>query len=222
MLFRKEFLERIRTGGVTLAFRRWRRPSVRAGSTLLTPVGHLSIQSVEPVSANLILAGDAKRAGYESREALLDELQRRPDGEIYRIELGPLLPDPRIALREAPAATDAEFQALRTRLSRLDSRAPDGAWTFRTLEALRSHPGVRAGDVCCLVGQEKERFKLNVRKLKNLGLTESLGTGYRLSPRGESLLQFLRLEATGNAAEQPIAAAGTLRSRKGDRQHCSA
>lgn len=222
MLFRKEFLERIGTGDVMLAFRRWRRPSVRAGSTLLTPVGQLSIQSVEPVSPSRISVGDAKRAGYESRETLLDELQRRPEGEIYRIELGPLLQDPRIVLRETPADTDAELQALRSRLSRLDSRAPDGAWTFRTLEALRSHPGVRAGDVCCLVGQEKERFKLNVRKLKDLGLNESLGTGYRLCPRGESLLHFLRLEATGNATEQPVAAAGSLRSRKGDRQHCSA
>lgn len=177
MLFRKEFLERIRTGDVTLAFRRWRRPSVRAGSTLLTPVGQLSIQTVEPVSPSRISVGDAKRAGYESRESLLDELQRRPEGEIYRIELGPLLPDPRIALRETPADPDAELQALRSRLSRFDSRAPHGAWTFRTLEALSSHPGVRAGDVCCFVGQEKERFKLNVRKLKNLGLTESLPPG---------------------------------------------
>lgn len=199
MLFRKEFLERIRTGEVTLAFRRWRRPTVRAGSTLLTPDGQLSIKSVEPVNPSRISVGDAKRAGYESKKTLLDELQRRPEGEIYRIELGPILPDPRIALRETPADADAELQALRSRLSRLDSRAPDGAWTFRTLEALRSHPGVRAGDVCCLVGQEKEKFKLNVRKLKNLGLTESLGTGYRLSPRGESLLDFLRLEATGHA-----------------------
>jgi hypothetical protein len=33
---------------------------------------------------------------------------------------------------------------------------------------------------------------LNVRKLKHLGLTESLGTGYRLSPRGEALLDSLR------------------------------
>ncbi len=222
MLFRKEFLERIRAGVVTLAFRRWRRPSVRAGSTLLTPVGQLSIQSVEPVSSSRISVEDARRAGYESRESLLDELQRRPEGEIYRVKLGPLLPDPRIVLRETPADADAELQALRSRLSRLDSRAPDGAWSFRTLEALRSHPGVRAGDVCCLVGQEKERFKLNVRKLKNLGLTESLGTGYRSSPRGESLLHVLRLEAPGNATEQPVAAAGSLRSRKGDRQHCSA
>jgi len=199
MLFRKEFLEGIREGDITLAFRRWRRPAVQAGGTLLTPVGQLNIKSVEPVDLDLISTAEAHRAGYDSREALLDELQRRPEGEIYRIELGLLLPDPRITLREMPADTDAEIQALRSRLSRLDSRTADGAWTFRTLEALGSHPGVRAGDVCGLVSQEKERFKLNVRKLKNLGLTESLGTGYRLSPRGEALLDVLRTEAEGNA-----------------------
>lgn len=199
MLFRKEFLDGIRAGAVTLAFRRWRRPSVQAGGTLLTPVGILSIKSAQPVALNRISEADAHQAGYESREVLLDELRRRPDGRIYRIELGPLLPDPRIALRETPAETDAEIQVLRRRLSRLDARAPEGAWTFPTLEALSSHPGVRAGDVCGLVGQEKERFKLNVRKLKNLGLTESLGVGYRLSPRGKALLDYLRSEASGHA-----------------------
>jgi hypothetical protein len=199
MLFRKKFLEGIRTGAVTLAFRRWRRPSVRAGGTLLTPVGQLSIKSVEPVALNRISAADAHRAGYESREVLLDELQHRPEGEIYRIELGPLRPDPRVALRETQVATEAEFQVLRSRLSRLDAQALEGTWTFRTLEVLSCHPGVRAGDVCGLVGQEKERFKLNVRKLKNLGLTESLGTGYRLSPPGEALLSFLRSEDCGHA-----------------------
>ncbi|TGG95063.1 hypothetical protein E4656_01135 [Natronospirillum operosum] len=198
MLFRKEFLEGIRTGAVTLAFRRWRRPSVRSGGTLLTPVGQLHIVSVEPVALNRISAADARRAGYESREKLLDELQRRPDGEIYRIELGSLLPDPRIALRETSEVAEAEYEALRHRLRRLDARASEGAWTLRTLEALSSHPGVRAGELCGLVGLEKERFKLNVRKLKNLGLTESLGTGYRLSPRGEALLSLLRSD-TGNA-----------------------
>jgi hypothetical protein len=32
-------------------------------------------------------------------------------------------------------------------------------------------------------------FKLNVRKLKELGLTESLDIGYRLSPRGEAVMR---------------------------------
>ena len=198
MLIRQEFLEGIRTGAVTLAFRRWRRPTVRTGGTLHTSVGQLSITSVEPVSTGQISAADAHRAGYRSRAVLLDELQRRLEGEVYRIELGSLRPDPRIALRETPPATAAEFQALQDRLRRLDARAPDGAWTVRTLEAIQSHPGVRAGDVCCFVDQERDRFKLNVRKLKSLGLTESLGTGYRVSPRGKAMLGFLASETSSD------------------------
>jgi hypothetical protein len=43
------------------------------------------------------------------------------------------------------------------------------------------------GELCGLTGQEKARFKQNVRKLKHPGLTENLDTGYRLSPRGRAL-----------------------------------
>ncbi len=197
MLFRNEFLDGIRAGTVTLAFRRWRRPTVRAGGTLLTPVGQLSIVSVDQVAASRISKADAQRAGFETRAALLEELERRDAGEIYRIELGALVPDPRVALRETPVGDEAELDVLRSRLSRLDARAATGAWTRRTLEILRAHPGVRAGDLCVLLGMEKEPFKINVRKLKNLGLTESLGTGYRLSPRGEELIGVLRSEARG-------------------------
>jgi len=75
MLFRKDFLEGIRMGAITVEFRRWRRPSVRAGGTPLTPVGQLSIESVEPVTPNRITADDARRAGYESRDMLLEECQ---------------------------------------------------------------------------------------------------------------------------------------------------
>lgn len=195
MLFRSALLEGIAAGVVTLAFRRWRRPSVRAGGSLLTPVGQLGIKSVERVEPDRISDAEARRAGYESRAVLLDELQRRTEGEVYRIELGPLLPDSRIALREQAEVTDAALDELRARLCRLDERAADGPWTCRTLETLIAQPGVRARDVCALVGQDKERFKLNVRKLKNLGLTESLGTGYRLSPRGEAVLGLLRAAA---------------------------
>jgi hypothetical protein len=192
MLFRKEFLDGIRTGAITLAFRRWRRPTVRAGGTLLTPVGQLAIASVEPVTLGEITEDDAREAGYLSRAALVDELKALREGDIFRIRLGPLRPDPRIALRDTPAATVAEYQAMRNSLRRLDARASGGPWTTLVLETIRSHPSTRAGDLCGLVGQGKEQFKLNVRKLKNLGLTESLGTGYRLSPRGEALLALLQ------------------------------
>lgn len=191
MLFRKSFLEGIRTGEITLAFRRWRRPSVRAGGSLLTPIGQLAIESVERVTSNRITAADARRAGYESRELLLKELQERTEGEVYRIELGPLRPDPRVALRKTPVAPGTALRSLRDGLSRMDARAVDGAWTLRTLEVLGAHPGVRASELCGRVGQDREQFKRNVRKLTKLGLTESLGTGYRLSPRGRAILGSL-------------------------------
>ena len=38
---------------------------------------------------------------------------------------------------------------------------------------------------------ERADFKLNIRKLKALGLTISLEVGYRLSPRGVALLATL-------------------------------
>ncbi|WP_225771433.1 hypothetical protein [Inquilinus sp. Marseille-Q2685] len=38
-------------------------------------------------------------------------------------------------------------------------------------------------------GREIAAFKTDVRKLKALGLTESLKVGYRLSPRGRALLE---------------------------------
>ena len=81
-----------------------------------------------------------------------------------------------------------------SQLSRLDRAASDGAWTFRVLELIAQQPGVRAGSLCVLVDMEKDLFKLNVRKLKNLGLTESLGTGYRLSPRGDAIRNVAALD----------------------------
>jgi hypothetical protein len=198
MLFRKKILDGLRNGTVTLAFRRWRRPTVRQGSTLLTPVGQLHIGSISLVALNLISEVDAQQAGYELREALLLELNRREVGQIYRIELGPLVPDPRIVLRNSVASGD-ELQKLQKELQRLDASAGGAPWTVRILEIINSHSGIRAGELCKIIGQEKIEFKRNVRKLKNLGLTESLETGYRLSSRGTALLEVLRFNRRSNA-----------------------
>ncbi len=92
MLFRQRFLEGIREGTITLAFRRWRRPSVRAGGTLLTPVGELCISSVSPITLSEISESDALCAGYESLDALLADLRSRPDGTLYRVELADCAP----------------------------------------------------------------------------------------------------------------------------------
>jgi hypothetical protein len=188
MLFRQHFLNGIGNGTITLAFRRWRRPTVKSGGTLLTAVGQLHIESVREIDAARISNADARRAGFDSLDALLAELNRSKTGTLYRIEFGRLGADPRIALRQKKATNADERAALRERLRRLDA---GGAWTLRTLQLIRTHPGVRAGDLCALIGQEKMHFKGNVRKLKSMGLTESLEIGYRLSPRGSAFLRDL-------------------------------
>jgi hypothetical protein len=56
------------------------------------------------------------------------------------------------------------------------------------LQTISAQPGVRAPDLAQQFGRETQPFKLDVRKLKNLGLTISLRVGYELSPRGRAYL----------------------------------
>ena len=77
------------------------------------------------------------------------------------------------------------------RLARMDA-ARDSPWTDRILTLIAANRGARAADLAGRVGRETRLFKADVRKLKELGLTESLDVGYRLSPRGQAILRRLR------------------------------
>jgi hypothetical protein len=201
MLIRKPFLEGIREGRITLAFRRWRRPTVRAGGSLLTAAGRLEIRAVGPVARERITDAEAGRAGYASKAELLADLDARSEGEIYRIELGTLEADPRIALRNEAPTDPATLADIARRLGRMDARAAK-PWTGRVLALVAAHPDRRAADLCTRAGMDKEAFKVNVRKLKHLGLTESRETGYRLSPRGRALLDHLQRGGAAGSASQ--------------------
>ena len=190
MLLRAETLKRIQAGTISIAFRRWRRPTVRPGGTLLTPAGQLQIIDVAVVDEPSISEADALQAGYPSRAALLAALDKQPAGSIYRIEFGALVPDPRIELRET-VPKKPELELLLNQLDRLDRRAED-PWTGRVLEAIARRPGNRSAELCRDVGMEQAELKSRVRKLKALGLTISLEKGYRLSRRGEALLELRR------------------------------
>ena len=85
----------------------------------------------------------------------------------------------------------AELAAVKTRLERMDSRSRIGPWTKKTLQLIGKHPEKRAPDLAQQMNMETKPFKANVRKLKELGLTESLKVGYRLSPRGQAVLKRL-------------------------------
>jgi hypothetical protein len=146
----------------------------------------LQVISVEVVDPRALDVGDAAAAGFETVSDLISSAGTR-EGSLYRIRLRHVGPDPRVALREA-VPDESELFAIGSRLDRLDASGRHGHWTRQTLRLIADNPGVRAEDLARALGREKMPFKLDVRKLKELGLTESLRTGYRLSPRGESVL----------------------------------
>jgi hypothetical protein len=185
MLFRRDDLAAIAAGEITVAFRRWKRPMAKAGGTQQTPVGVLAFEAVDRVDD--ITPADARRAGFPDPAAAWTTLRGR-EGDLYRIELRLAGPDPRVALRAEAALGEADGAEISARLARLDRASRHGPWTEVTLRAIAAAPGTRAADLAAAFGRERLPFKADVRKLKALGLTESLEVGYRLSPRGRAYL----------------------------------
>jgi hypothetical protein len=185
MLLNRRTLDGIAAGEIDLAFRRWKRPTVKAGGTLRSRAGVLAFDVVEPTSERRITAEDARRAGFGSKAELLRSL--RPEGRLYRIQFRRIGDDPRTALRQRAEITPAERAEIDERLGRMD-RTRDAPWTRQLLELIDERPGTHAEQLAASLGREKLPFKRDVRKLKELGLTESLLIGYRLSPRGRAYL----------------------------------
>ena len=189
MQFEAKYSAGIRDGSQTLTFRRWKKPQAVTGHTYRTSAGRLLVEDVTIVSATDIGDGDARLAGYADAAALVGDLRGAPELPVYRVRIRLVDgADPRDELARAGALSVSERDALVSRLARLDRASASGPWTAATLALIATHPAVRAGDLAPQLEQELLAFKLNVRKLKNLGLTISLETGYRLSPRGEAFL----------------------------------
>ena len=203
MLFPAKLWPGIADGEVTVAFRSWKRPTVKAGGTLITPAGQLAIDAVAVIDPAGIRDVDARRAGAANAEAIRSELRPGPDRQTYRIDFHLLGDDPRLALREAADLSDDERAAIDAKLAGYDRRSPRGAWTRATLEVIRDLPAVVSTDLAERLGVDRAVLKLDIRKLKALGLTESLGTGYRLSPRGVAYL-----DGTPTAPTEPTAPGG--------------
>jgi hypothetical protein len=189
MLLKYSTLVAIANGTVDTAFRRWQSPRVRPGSTIRTGLGVIAVTSVEPTSLEAITEHTARQAGYETRAALLEELARHTGGQLYRIGFRFDGEDPRHALRARDGFEPGEREKLEERLARLGARTADGPWAVPVLRLIEAHPSIRAAALAKEIGMDTPRFKACVRQLKNLGLTESLEVGYRLSPRGRALLR---------------------------------
>jgi hypothetical protein len=190
VLFSQHAWAGIADGSITMTFRRWKRLQVVAGRRYRTAAGIIEVEAVEPVDPAGITDREAERSGFADAAAAVANLRGDPELPVYRIVFHRVdEPDPRAELAQRSDLTDDEVAEIDGRLDRLDRASKAGPWTAAVLAVVGEHPARRAGDLATMLGREREPFKLDVRKLKNLGLTESLEVGYRLSPRGEAYLR---------------------------------
>ena len=193
MRFEQRLRDGIHSGAIVLAFRRWKRSQVVAGRRYRTGIDMVEVESVEVVEPSSVDAAQAREAGYASVGALLADLRGDPALPVYRIRLRRVVgPDPRNELASAASLTEADVAAIKARLARMDRSSSSGPWTGAVLALIAGRPGVVSTVLAEAMGWERQDFKLRVRRLKELGLTLSLDVGYRLSPRGESYLTYLR------------------------------
>jgi hypothetical protein len=189
MLLPPKVAHGVADGTVTLAFRRWHKQDVAVGSEFRTVSGVVRVDEVAVVDPDAITDDEAVAAGWPDADRLRRQLDKVADGETYRVTLSWAGPDPRVALRESADLTDEDVAAIDAKLERLDRASSHGPWTMATLDIIRRRPHTRAPDLAAEMGRERDPFKIDVRKLKNLGLTRSFDVGYEVSPRGTAYLQ---------------------------------
>ena len=184
MLFPNALHEGLRSGAITLTVRRWTRPQAKVGGRYRSGGGLLEVTAMAQVAASAITDDDARRCGSADRAALFAAIGVASDDDlVYRIELHRVGEVPLDPLPLDDALSDEDVAALTRRLDKW------GDWAIETLHLIEAHPARRAGDLADMVGRERLPFKADVRKLKGLGLTQSLEVGYCLSPRGEAYLR---------------------------------
>ncbi|MEO6771801.1 MAG: ASCH domain-containing protein [Kofleriaceae bacterium] len=190
LLFKKAFFAGLLDGSITLTYRRWQQPHVRPGGRYRChPIGVLEVDRIELVTVATIRDADAVAAGFATRAALVAYLAElgplEAATEVYRVELHHGGDGDRVELALHDQLAAGDLAAIRARLDRLDR---DEAWTRKTLAIIAKRPRIAASQLAKQLGRETLPFKVDVRKLKKLGLTQSFEVGYELSPRGRAYL----------------------------------
>ena len=167
---------------------------VRRGSVLIVTAGTADIPVAEEarVTADIMgsrtdtlydvgVAGLHRLLGQQDRlhEARALVVVAGMDGVLPSV-VGGLVRQPVIAVPTS-RGYGAHFGGLAALLTMLNSCAAG-------VGVMNIDNGFGAGCMAHRINMERQAFKINVRKLKELGLTESLEVGYRLSPLGEAFL----------------------------------
>jgi hypothetical protein len=193
ILFEKRFHDGLTSGAITLTFRRWASARVKPGGRYRChPIGVLEVDAVQQVRVRELTEKDAQRAGFDSLAQMREYLSRgaplkAADAlwrvEFHRVEFHHGGDGDRVQLALESKLSAEDLAAIDKALARMDSKR---AWTAETLAAIDGRPQVAASKLAAALGRETLPFKVDVRRLKKLGLTQSFEVGYELSPRGRA------------------------------------
>lgn len=192
LLFQKRFHAGIVDGAVRLTFRLWEKPHVKVGGRYrVHPIGVVEVHGVEAVTVGALTERDARAGGFQSLAELLAYLEpvakapltkRTP---IFRVSFVHGGDGDRVQGAMDTEISEEALADLEQRLARLDREGP---WTRKVLGLIGKHPRIAASQLARQLGRETEPFKIDVRKLKKLGLTQSFEVGYEVSPKGQRYL----------------------------------
>jgi hypothetical protein len=201
LLFQKRFHEGLVSGAVTVTFRRWDKPHVRVGGRYRChPIGVLEVDEVDKVVVKNIAVTDVKRAGFETRDELVQYIRtaKKDDDlddetELYRVVLHHGGDGDRIEIALEADLSEEDILTIQSKLEKMDAKE---AWTEKTLALIEKHPRTAASQLAAKLGRETAPFKVDVRRLKKLGLTQSFEVGYEISPRGRAYLDAPKTKTT--------------------------
>lgn len=186
MQFTKPFKQAIRSGDVTTSFRAWRSPQAKAGGRYnIHPFGAIEVSRVRQLALAQARPDDVASSGFADIAALAAYLKVGPTDTVYQVDFRYLGESP-VNQPTTDRLSAEEVDEVLQRLGRMDKKTP---WTTQALTLIDEHPKTRAADLAPRCNMDTPTFKRNVRKLKSLGLTESLEVGYRLSPRGRQVFK---------------------------------
>jgi hypothetical protein len=181
---------RIAAGEITVTWRLWKYAHVKPGKVYATGFGGaIAVEDVRIVRAADVTDADAREVGQPDVAGLIEFVRSHtgrvvePDTLLYRVQFHyePV----------EPPRPEYSLEEISKRLGRLDGASKSGPWTLATLRLIEENPGVVARNLAREIEMYKDDFKVNVRKLKALGLTHSLTVGYELSELGQAYLDSL-------------------------------
>ncbi len=189
MQFTQDSHAAVASGAITVTFRFWKRPHAKVGGRYTVGPVVIEVDAIEMMPFAAISRADVRLAGAPDREALRARAAHAgpiaDDTLLYRIEFHVV--GAREARVDAPA-TDEQVALVTKKLDAMDTRSKTGPWTRAVLELIGEHEGVVSTELAAIVQRPRLDFKADVRKLKALGLTESLEVGYRLTPLGQRIV----------------------------------